>query len=224
MKKVICFSLWGDNTRYTHGALENIKLAKEVYPEWICRFYVGKNTPKEIIKSIDNNENTEIIVKNNPENWTGMFWRFEACSDPLVDVMISRDCDSRLWYREKKAVDDWLSGEKFFHIMRDHQYHGVPILGGMWGAKKGILNNISDLIEKYDKGNYWQIDQKFLAEKIYPLIKNNCCVHDEFFENKKFPDNNPRNPRHFVGQAYSGDGTILDYPENFQAYREKYEI
>ncbi len=224
MKKVICFSLWGEDTRYTHGALENIKLAKQVYPDWICRFYIGKNVPKIIIQSIEKNENTEIIIKDAEENWTGMFWRFEACSDPSVDIMLSRDCDSRLWYREKKAVDAWLSGNKFFHIMRDHKYHNVPILGGMWGSKKGILNNISDLIEKYDKGNYWQIDQEFLAKKIYPLIKNNCCVHDEFFEKKPFPDNNVRDPRHFVGQAYAGDGTILDYPENFNVYREKYEV
>jgi len=44
--KVIAFSLWGDNTCYTLGALQNASLAKMVYPEWMCRFYVGQSTPR----------------------------------------------------------------------------------------------------------------------------------------------------------------------------------
>ena len=47
--KVIAFSLWGDNTRYTLGALQNASLAKLVYPGWVCRFYVGSDTPKYIV-------------------------------------------------------------------------------------------------------------------------------------------------------------------------------
>ena len=47
--KVISFSLWGDNTRYTLGALQNASLAKMVYPDWICRFYVGHSTPRIVV-------------------------------------------------------------------------------------------------------------------------------------------------------------------------------
>ena len=36
--KVIAFSLWGDNPKYTLGALQNLSLAKLVYPDWVCRF------------------------------------------------------------------------------------------------------------------------------------------------------------------------------------------
>ena len=50
MKKIISFSLWGDNPKYTNGAIENADLALEVYPNWICRFYVGTSTPKEIVE------------------------------------------------------------------------------------------------------------------------------------------------------------------------------
>lgn len=216
MKKIICFSLWGDNYRYTGGALQNIDLAKIYFPDWICRFYVGDNTPEILISKMQSNLNVEIIRMNDKCDWTGMFWRFLGASDPNVDIMICRDVDSRLIRRDKLAVDEWLKSDKLFHIIRDHQYHSVPILGGMWGARGGILLKIKDLISNYDKGDFHGVDQNFLGEKVYPLIRNNALVHDEFFEKKPFPEEaGPRDSRHFVGQAYNGNGSILDVPEIF---------
>ena len=34
MNKVINFSLWGDDPFYTIGAVENAKLALDIYPDW----------------------------------------------------------------------------------------------------------------------------------------------------------------------------------------------
>ena len=216
MKKVICFSLWGDNYRYTGGALQNIDLAKIYYPDWTCRFYVGKTTPQKLIEQMQSNNNVEIIKVEDDCNWTGMFWRFLAASDPTVDVMISRDADSRLHQREKAAVDEWLNSPYLFHIMRDHPYHGVAILGGMWGAKKGILSNIKLAIDDYNKGDFLGVDQNFLAEHIYPHVAPYSLVHDEFFEKKSFPkESGKRSEEHFIGQAYYGDGSILDRRDVF---------
>ena len=39
-------------------------------------------------------------------DWSGMFWRFHPCSEEDVDVVLSRDTDSRLTQREKDAVDE----------------------------------------------------------------------------------------------------------------------
>lgn len=206
MKKIISFGLWGANTRYTIGALKNADLAKEIYPDWICRYYIGKSTPIEIVKSLYEKDNTEIFIMNEQGDWNGMFWRFYPASDSDVEVMISRDADSRLTEREKLAVDEWLASDKDFHIMRDHPAHGTAILGGMWGAKSGSIPEMKSLILQYSKGNFWQVDQNFLKEKIYPIVKHNSYVHDEFFEKKPFPsirkdgtDKNG-NPIHFVGE------------------------
>jgi hypothetical protein len=128
--------------------------------------------------------------------------------------MISRDVDSRLLQREKAAVDEWINSNYKFHIMRDHLYHNTVILGGMWGVKKGLIDNISELISVYSKGDFIQVDQNFLREKIYEIVKNDAMVHDEFFEIRPFPkDSGPRSNQHFVGQAYDGDGKILDTPQ-----------
>lgn len=202
MKKIISFSLWGDNPKYTIGAIENIKIAQKIYPDWICRFYVASSTPKNIIDELSSYANGEIITMTDDGNWTSMFWRFFACEDS--DIMISRDTDSRLSIREKLAVDEWISSEKNFHIMRDHPYHSVPILGGMWGSKQKILKNIKELVSNYNVGNFWQIDQNFLKDIIYPKIKNDCFVHDEFFnfekEKKSFPTK--RINKEFVGDVF----------------------
>ena len=59
--KVISFSLWGDNTRYTLGALQNASLAKIVYPDWVCRFYVGQSTPRLVVEMLKEFGNVEIV-------------------------------------------------------------------------------------------------------------------------------------------------------------------
>jgi hypothetical protein len=211
MKKIISFSLWGDNPVYTQGAIRNAELAKEIYPDWVCRYYIGKSTPNDIVVKLQNFDNTEVIVMDSDGDWTGMFWRFYPASEDDVDVMISRDCDSRVNTREKEAVDEWLNSDKGFHIMRDHPWHNTAILGGMWGSKKGTIKNIKEMIENYVKGNFWQVDQNFLKELIYPTVKENYFVHDEFFEKKLFPSKRPIGI--FVGQAFNEKDTFL-HPEH----------
>lgn len=200
--KVISFSLWGDNLKYTVGAIKNAELAKTIYAGWVCRYYVGDSVPADCIQKLSLFDNCEIVKMNVPGNWEGMYWRFFPASDDEVDVMISRDTDSRLNFKEKAAVDAWLNSDSPFHIMRDHSWHTTSILGGMWGAKKGCIPNMRELIGAYSVGNFYQTDQQFLKDIIYPMVKEKAMVHDPIFEKKPFPieDNS-----YFVGQAYNED-------------------
>jgi hypothetical protein len=95
--------------------------------------------------------------------------------------------------------------------MRDHPAHRTEILGGMWGVKKNIIPDMKYMIDLYIKGNFWQVDQNFLREHVFHKIKNNCFVHDEFFEMKKFPSE--RKGKFFVGQAFDQYDNIL-YPKH----------
>lgn len=200
--KVIAFSLWGHDPKYCIGAVKNAHLASILYPDWVCKFYYGKNTDPECIKELSTLKNVELISMPDEGNWTGMFWRFYAADSD--DTVISRDTDSRLSIREAKAVQDWLDSPHDFHIMRDHPYHQTEILGGMWGSRNGILKGITKKIEEYNKGNFWQVDQNFLREHIYNDVKNNSCVHDSFFKveptTKQFPTK--RIDYQFVGEVY----------------------
>ena len=66
-----------------------------------------------------------------------MLWRFLPVLDPQVELAMSRDLDSRFTAREAAAVAEWRAGEcpGSLHAMRDHPWHGVPVMGGGWGAK-----------------------------------------------------------------------------------------
>ncbi len=210
MKKIIAFSLWGDNPKYTIGAIKNANLASQIYPDWTCRFYVGKSVPKEIIFYLKKVKNTEIVEMEESGDWTGMFWRFYPASEDDVEVLISRDTDSRLNFREKIAVDEWLKSDKQFHIMRDHPYHSSHlILGGMWGVKNPFLNEMKKEIDSYKKNSFWQVDQNFLTEIIFPKIKDNCLVHDAFNSNFPFPE--ARKKLEFVGEPFDENDVPCDY-------------
>ena len=85
---------------------------------------------------------------------------------------MSRDLDSRLNDREEAAVKEWLYGSRAFHFMRDHPFHGTPILDCGWGCKmtsyvrlqwkdvwrKGFANKIV-WANRHD----WGPDQSFLS-------------------------------------------------------------
>jgi len=95
-------------------------------------------------------------------------WRFEAIDYTNVEIMLSRDTDSRFLLREKLAVDEWLNSDKIFHIMRDHPYHTELIMGGMFGVKKNnIIKNWKILIDDYNPTLiYYGYDQFFLRDYI----------------------------------------------------------
>jgi hypothetical protein len=88
--------------------------------------------------------------------------------------------------------------------MRDHPYHATEILGGMWGVRNGLIKNIKTIIDDYVKGDFWQVDQNFLREKIYPLVVNHSFVHDSYLNynsnSKKFPSE--RINKEFIGDVF----------------------
>ena len=67
MKKIISFSLWGCQPKYTIGALCNAEIAKIIYPGWICRFYCGESTPPHIVNQLKSYDNTEVIMMKENE-------------------------------------------------------------------------------------------------------------------------------------------------------------
>lgn len=201
MTKIISFSLWGDNPNYIIGAIKNAILAKQIYHGWVCRFYIDnvaiQNPNITYIKLLDN---TEIVDYDFAGDWTFNINRFRPIYEDNTEYFISRDCDSRLSFREARAVDEWINSGKTFHIMRDHPFQfNYPILAGMFGSRRiEIDRNIFD--DDIDQGHY--SDQIFLYKYIYPLTQNNCLIHDGTHRNtgKKFPQN--RQGSSFIGDSF----------------------
>jgi hypothetical protein len=150
---------------------------------------------------------------NVPEwgDWCGYFWRYAPASEDDVEVMISRDVDCRLNLREKAAVDEWMASDKGFHIMRDHPWHKFPVLGGMWGVKRGVLPQMNQLVKDFPMENIYEIDYKFFQEAVLPNLKQSqIMIHDEFFDGQPFPS--PREHYEFVGQIFDeNDHTVQEH-------------
>ena len=56
------------------------------------------------------------------------------------------------------------------------------------------------LINDYIKGDFWQVDQNFLREVVWPRVAYTTVTHDEFFAKSPFPKK--RDGSEFVGQVY----------------------
>jgi hypothetical protein len=222
MKKVLSFSLWGDNPTYNIGAIKNAELAKEFYPDFECWFYIHQETvPENTIKKLQEFDNTKIIFKSgdlNNENCKPRMWRFEAIDDPEIEIMMSRDTDTRILLREKLAVDEWLNNKTLFHIIRDHPHHNFTILAGMFGTKKiPQIPNWTNIINSYNKTDNRMYDQDFLRDYIYPIIKNNSTIHASFHKMEPHAKNFPINYRrelYFVGEYVYHDNSRSDYHIN----------
>ena len=202
-RKTISFSLWGDNPKYTVGAIRNAELSNKYYTDWKLKYYIGSSVPNQIIYSLEDFSNVELVEKQDLGNWTSMFWRFEASYDDDSEIIIFRDTDSRLSLREEAAVNEWINGDKNFHIMRDHPYHKFPILGGMWGVKKSLNYDMENMIKTFVKkqaSDKYGTDYEFLGHVLYPMIQNDVLIHDEFFDGTAFPMK--RNGLEFVGQVF----------------------
>ena len=221
MKNVVAYSLWGDIPMYWIGALKNIELVNKYLPGWFCRFYIDKNCHQDLINTIKGDNVEVILMDSNVYDYTnisvrfnhsGLFWRFLPLLDNDVNILLSRDCDSRISQREVDAVNEWISSDKDFHIMRDHPYHQVPILAGMWGCRNKILKNINELLEFWsqykNKGVFHAEDQDFLGQIVYPIVRNNSMEHSEFnisYGNETRPFPNLRKNYEFVGDVFDKD-------------------
>lgn len=206
MKKVISFCLFGDNPKYCQGAIRNAELAQQIYPDWVCQFVIGKDVPLDIQGKLANLDNVDLCDYSYKGSWDTMLDRLSPSLDPAVECFISRDCDSRLSAREKDAVDEWLESDKIWHIMRDHPYHTVPILGGMLGVKKQGFGGLMDLVQHWQKNttSEWQQDQNFLQQVVWPVVQHNTLIHDSIHYNRwgGIPFPKSRSDLEFVGQVF----------------------
>lgn len=217
-KKIISFSLWGKNPKYTIGAIKNSQLSKTIYPDWNCRFYCANDVPENILQSLS--QDSEVIKTGKNGNWKFTTERLLAIDD--AEVVIFRDTDSRLNLREKAAVDAWLCGDKTIHVMRDHPYHGgFPILAGMWGIKKKNFNmSMASLLSLYSNSEQYHYDQIFLRDYIWRFFEKDCLIHDEFFVKNNFPT--VRDGLQFVGEVFDEqDNNVAEHTLVLKQHLEK---
>ncbi|CAF0738142.1 unnamed protein product [Brachionus calyciflorus] len=198
-QKVISYSVFGTNPFYFRYLELILKTAKIVFPDWVVRFYHDDSFDKKFICNLeckyDNvdfcNVNKLLYQDFSPDFMIPTFWRWLPIGDKFVDVFLSRDSDFCLVERDRDAVLAWLNSSNLFHVMRDHPFHDIFMLAGLWGFKTREDRNLAQKVFKTIFNPHlksWhdsyrgekQADQIFLKKYLWSTVKSNATVHDSF--------------------------------------------
>lgn len=182
MRHLIAYSLYGSDLKYTAGAIKNAVLSQR-YPDFYLRFYIGDSVPLWVVTTLALFHNVELVKADGAEDPSAMFWRFYALGDSNYDYILIRDTDARLNPREIDMHYEFVESGKGFHIIKDHPTgHNYLINGGQFASKGGTLKDIDKLIEDWDVKPIYLNDMEFLWGKVYPIIKDDVFIHDEYFD------------------------------------------
>ena len=222
---VISMCLYGDDPRYTLGAIRNAQLAPVVFPGWTLRVYVEKvnsvgqtkypPVPQRILTILRKHGVQIVQVDSNAVDAPPMMWRFLVLDDNTVEYFIVRDVDSRLSERDADAVGDWMQTGKPFHCVRDHPSHASsPVFGGLWGGRLPHLRELiripmTTLMKGYKEG--YMEDIAFMSNAIWPKVNRFAYCHDSVSCQKwvnayQFPVQ--RHGLDFVGGVYDQFGQL----------------
>ncbi|MCV2401985.1 hypothetical protein OFY17_03700 [Marinomonas sp. C2222] len=183
-KQVFSFSLFGASPRYCENAILNVKAVQQIFPDFICRFYIDESVPKQVQSRLVAEKAEVVLVESDFRPLPGTMWRFLALDDEEVAVVICRDADSVVSMREKAIVEEWLSSDFKAHVIRDFPSHCELLLAGLFGIKRGAISPIKGamlgFVEAAKNGRY--TDQQFLRHCIWPQIKLTALTHDRCFQ------------------------------------------
>lgn len=228
------------NRDYFAGIESNLKLVNQMYgPEWVMRLYYqmpnkeSQNWSK-LCHLVCNNPQLDICdIEHNPKygNISKVYplvWRFLPALDATVETLLVRDLDSQISNREVAAVSEFLKSNKEFHVMRDHPYHGVAILGGTWGVKlsnskvrqafaKSFARMAKDPQSKAPRTKAGP-DQVLLKRHVWPWAHSVAMSHDayscqEFSNSSPFPTQRQAGVGNFIGSVIAINNSIPFEPK-----------
>lgn len=185
MIKVFSFCLYGPpNPRYYPiPIVQNIHLIATHYPGWKVYLYVSPDVDAGFLERVATYPNV-VLRHTGKLGGINRLERLFAIDEPDVETMFVRDADSRVHWKDRWAINDFLSKPQFVgHVIRDHDEHNARILAGLWGMHKSAGLGIKGLFELYLKDpidlGYGKdgVDQSFLGSYVYHLLKSRLLVH-----------------------------------------------
>lgn len=181
MVNVFSFCLYGPrNARYYTPLLENIQIAAQYFPGWKVYIYIAPDVDPEYVRVL--NSYTNVVLRpTGVQGEINMIHRFTAIDEPGVDIMMVRDADSLIHWKDRWAIQQFLQKPEYIaHTIRDHVDHTARIMGGLWGLRKSAGIVIADEYVAF-KNNPTDFgiahDQNFLSDRIYPKVLDRLFVH-----------------------------------------------
>jgi hypothetical protein len=219
MVNAFSFCLYGpENQKYYRGLLENVFLAGKYFPTWKVYVYYAPDVTEGMVNHLS--LCTSVVLR--PTEVYGepnMIHRFYAIDEPEVDLMMVRDADSRIHWKDRWAIREFASRTEFgAHTIRDNIQHTAEMMGGLWGLRKSAGLSIRALYAEYkgrpDLGHRNGHDQNFLSDVVYPLVLPTLLVH---YSNKRIKkgEHAVEFPFDWTNDVYCGrvELEFLDHPE-----------
>jgi hypothetical protein len=210
-QKIISISVYGSTSNHTDNPMYSwvqsifpfleplVREVELLEPSWVIRLYTdfigSTRSQRERLSTfpnvdVCNMKYVPLFGSTLLSFLPGKFWRFVPVFDPFVDYFLSRDLDSPITRRETETLDLWTSDQhqdKFFHIARDHDQHGVPILGGLWGAanvraRRQLFDIFEPMLVPSIARTYTGAgDQTFLDQRVWNRVKKHALIFDSYF-------------------------------------------
>lgn len=207
----------GYNPLYYTGLLENLELIRKYFPDFYIYVYVGNDVPDWFVIELRVRPNVilRFTHETGPRN---MIHRFFAIDEPEVDIMFVRDADSRVHWKDRWAIREFLhTPDAKVHIIRDNPEHATAIMGGLWGMRKIDGINVQRLYEEYKqtdpRGHGMGFDQDFLIDVIYPRTTSLLLIHSsQTWRHKSFEVLVPF-PFTYTNDIYCGRIESVEYRE-----------
>lgn len=179
------------NPFYYDRLLKNIDLIHIHFPDWEIYVYIGNDVPPWFQEKLASLGCT--LRYTNVEGDLNMVHRYFAIDEDGVDIMIVRDVDSYIHWKDRWAIREFLRSSYKFHGIRDSDVHCAPMTGGLWGMRKQSNFSIRELYEQYKlsgkeynaRGN----DQTFLRLFVYPIARPDMLIHYSH-ESVAYPNEN----------------------------------
>jgi hypothetical protein len=186
MVNAISFCLYGPpNPFYYQGLTENLDLMAKEFPGWVAYVYTGSDVPEIYLSKIL----AYPFVRVRKTGITGAVntvHRFFAIDEPDVELMMVRDVDSRIHWKDRWAIKEFIKSSFTFHMIRDHHAHTAYMAAGMWGMRKCELK-LRELFYAWtprhsgsgdpDDIMGFGIDQNFLKLCVYDQTHGRILVH-----------------------------------------------
>ena len=182
MVNAFSFCLYGpENPRYYPGMLENIELARNHFPAWVVYVYVAPDVDPVMVARLKECSNVR-LRDTGVAGAINMIHRFCAIDESDVELMMVRDADSRIHWRDRWAIREFVNQPQFVaHTIRDHIDHTARMMGGLWGLRKSSGLNMQHEYANYREdtslGHRVGHDQNFLADVVYPKVVDRMLVH-----------------------------------------------
>lgn len=168
VKKVISFSLYGDLSKYTIGAIKNSKLCKKFFPGWEMWVYHNDSVPQEILDTLVEND-VKLINTQVEEGTRNALWRFSPAGDEIEESM--REYFKTSNKSNLREVDQWFLKECIYPSVKDYAFINDDYINfegtSVSISRDRILDDFAFIGEPFDENDNREHNYRDLVKEYY---------------------------------------------------------